>query len=151
MKHLLILTVGICLLISVPAIAAQAADEVVIREVVKQLFAAMGKHDAEAYVALCDEDFEMWEGDIKGHAATEKYLSGMFSDAKDIQFKLLDEIGIVFVTSDVAIYKHYDEVTGRLDDDGKSVPPFKRLSARVFVKKNGKWLYVAGFHRPIEE
>ncbi len=39
MKHLLILTVGICLLISVPSMADQAEDEAAIREACEQLFA----------------------------------------------------------------------------------------------------------------
>jgi uncharacterized protein (TIGR02246 family) len=151
MKHLMILLVGILFLVSFPAIADQAQDEAAIREVVEQLFAAMEKHDAKAYAALCDEDFETWEGDIKGRAAMEEYISGIFSNAKDIQFKLLDEIGIVFVTSDFAIYKHTDEVSGALDDDGNPVPAYKRLSARVFVKKNGKWPFSTHFYRPMEE
>jgi hypothetical protein len=80
----------------------------------------------------------------------EKYLSDIFSNAKDFQIKLLDEIGIVFVTPDVAIHKHNDEVTGSIDADGKPLPPDKRISARVFVKKNGRWLFSTQFYRSIE-
>jgi uncharacterized protein (TIGR02246 family) len=152
MKYLMILAVGVCLLFSsVPAMADQAEDEAAIRKVVEQIYAAMNKHDAKAYAAVCAEDFETWEGDIKGRAAMEEVMSGVFANAKDIQFKLLDEIGIVFVTPDVAIYKHNDEITGSLDDDGDPLPPNKRLSARVFVKKNGRWLFASHFFRTIEE
>ena len=152
MKYLMILAVGICLLLtSVPVMADQAEDETAIRKVVEQLYAAMKKHDAKAYAALCAENFETWEGDTKGRSAMEKFISDHFSNMKDIQYKPTDEIGIVFVTSDVAIYKHNDEVTNFLDADGKPRPPFKRLSARVFVKKNGSWLFATQFYRTIEE
>lgn len=63
----------------------------------------------------------------------------------------LDEIGIVFVTPDVAIYKCRDEVTGGLDADGNPRQPEKRLAAAVYVKKNGKWLWTTWFSRPIQE
>ena len=152
MKYLMILTIGMCLLLtSVPAMADQAADEAAIREVVSQLFAALNKHDAKAYVALCAENFESGEGERKGHAAMEEYLSDVFANAKDIHFKLLDEIGILFVTPDVAIYRHYNERTGTFDSDGSPQPPLKRFSARVFVKKNNNWLFATHFPRPIEE
>jgi uncharacterized protein (TIGR02246 family) len=131
--------------------ADQAADEAAIRDMVSKLFAAMKKHDAKAYAALCAEDFEDWEGTVTGRAAMEKLIADHFANMKDIQYKLLDEIGIVFVTQDVAIFKHTDEVTNSLDADGKPQPPYRRLSARVFVKKNGSWLFATHFYRPIEE
>ncbi len=53
MKYLMILLVGVCLLIgTVPAVADQAADEAAIRELNKQIYAAVNKHDAKAY-RLC--------------------------------------------------------------------------------------------------
>jgi ketosteroid isomerase-like protein len=131
--------------------ADKAEDEAAIRKAVEQLFAAMHKHDAKAYGALCAENFETWEGDVKGRAAMEKLMSDTFATAKDIQFELLDEIGIVFAAPDVAIYKHTDKITGALDDDEEPLPPFKRLSARVFVKQNGNWLFATHFYRTIEE
>lgn len=111
----------------------------------------MKEHDAKAYAALCAENFETWEGDVKGPAAMGKAMSDIFAHSKDIQYTLLDEIGIVFVTPEVAIYKHHDKITGRLDDSGKSLTPYKRISARVFVRKNGKWLFASHFFRTIEE
>jgi ketosteroid isomerase-like protein len=146
MKYLMILTVGVCLLFSsVPVIADQAEDEAAIREVVKQLYTAVNKHDVKAYVALCAENVESWNGDVKGRAAMEQYLSNTFANAKDIHIELTDEIGIVFVTPDVAIHKHNDVLTGSLNADGK------RLSARIFVKKNGNWFQAMYLARPIEQ
>ena len=130
----------------------QAAEESDIRDVVEQLYAAMNKHDAKGYLALCDEDFEIWDGTVKGKVALEEYLStDVWGRQPDIQWKLVDEIGIVFVTPDVAIYKERDEPTGRLDADGKPLPPAKRLIARVFVKKSGEWFQSMFLGMPIEQ
>ena len=152
MKYLLILTIGVCLLIgTVPVMADQAADEAAIRAATKQMFAAGNKHDAKALVSLCTEDFEGWTGETKGRAAWEEYMSGSFARQKDIQYELVDEIGIVFVAPNVAIYKFRDRTTGRQDADGKPLPPRLRLRADVYVKKDGKWMAATFFARPIEE
>lgn len=152
MKLLMIFTVGAYLLLaSVPATADQAEDEASIRSATKQYVAAFNKHDAMAIAALVDEDCETWEGDIKGRAAMEETYVDIFANNEHVQYKLTDEIGIVFVTPEVAIYKHNDEITGALDADGKPLPPIKRLSAKLFVKKNGSWLWAAHFYRRIEE
>ncbi len=129
----------------------QAAEEAAIREAMEQMYAGANAHDVAAYTALMDENFESWDGSVKGLAAWSKNISDSWESEKDIQYNLLDEIGIQFMTPEVAIFKLYDEVTGSLDADGKPQPPYKRLVARVFVKKNGQWLYAALFLQPIEE
>ena len=98
------------------------------------------------------EDYENWKGDIKGRAAWEKYYAERWGGRnKDIQYEMLEEIGIVFVTSDVAIYKYRGKTTGRIDADGKQLPTLERLWADVYVKKNGQWLCAADFDREIGE
>ena len=151
MKHLLILTIGICLFISVPVMADQAADEAAIKKAMEQFYSIGNRHDSKAFVALIAEDYEEWDGSIKGLPAREKYISGLWERHKDLQLKVLVLIGIVFISRDVAIYKAREEFTGWLDADGKPLPPAKLLSARVLVKRNGKWLFAAAFTRPIEE
>ena len=69
MKHLLILTIGISLLISMPVMADQAADEAAILELSKKVHAAYNSHDAKALVALYDETHEFWDGTEKGRLA----------------------------------------------------------------------------------
>ena len=151
MKHLMILLVGVCLLLaSVPAMADQAEDEAAIRKMQQQIMAAHAKQDAKAIAALMDEDFQNWDGTVKGRAAEEKQRRENFERQK-VQAKILDEIGIVFVTPEVAIYKFRVEITGSLDADGKPLPPLKMLYASVCVKKNDKWLRAAVFNRPVEE
>ena len=79
-----------------------------------------------------------------------KFIEGI-ARQKDVQASCLDEIGIVFVTPDVAIRKTRTEWTGMTDAEGKPLPSFKSLDAQVYVKRNGKWLRTAAFYRPIEE
>jgi len=147
MKYLVILTVGVCLLLtSVPVMADQAADEAAIREVVKQAIAAFNKHDAKGMAAFDVENIESWDGKRKGRKQISEFLASMKG-----QYKQLDEIGIIFVTPDAAIFKEHGENTGGIDADGKPLPPQKALEAWVLVKKNGKWLAAAIFTRPIEE
>ena len=147
MKYLMISLVGVCLLIAtVPAAADQAEDEAAIRDAYKQALAAYNNRDFKVFAVLHVEAFENWDGTSKGRASLEKLTL-----PESLEAKLLDEIGIVFVTPDVAIYKYRLEMTGDVDADGKPLPPTKRLSARVFVKKDGKWLHAAAFARTIEE
>jgi ketosteroid isomerase-like protein len=152
MRYLIILTVGLCLLIaSVPATAERTQDEAAIRKVLEQTYVFANKHDAKAFSAQFGDDFEVWNGSTKGPVEYGKYMSDMWERHKNVQYKLLDEIGIIFVTPDVAIYKVQEEVTGELNADGRPQSPRRRLAARVLVKRNGNWLYAASFYRTIEE
>ena len=152
MKYLMISLVGVCLLLtSVPAMADQAADEAAIREASEKIMAAFNEHDVETALALYDEKIEMWDGTYKGRAGQEKGYIEYFKIAKNAHMKPLEEIGIVFITPDVAIHKMRREMTGIVDMDGKAQPDVKEIHARVFVKRDGKWLLAAYFSAPIEE
>ncbi len=80
-----------------------------------------------------------------------EYYADLFKRQPSIKSKHLEEIGIIFLTPDVAVYKARMDNTGLVDEDGKSLPQLKWLGAWVMVKKNGKWLSAAFFSRPIEE
>ena len=148
MKYLMISLVGVCLLLcSVPAMADQAEDEAAIREATKQFNAALNKNDTKTIAALLDENLETWEGSVKGRAAFIK----RFEEYPDMSVKFLDEIGIVFLTPDVAVHKFTEENSGWTDDDGNALPPQKGRRAYVYIRKNGKWLRGAMFWRPTEE
>ena len=151
MKYLIILTIGVCLLFSsVPAMADQAEDEAAIRKVWEQTNAAFNNHDAKGMAALWDQSVESWNGSRKGAAQVE-YYADLFKRQPRIQSGFVEEIGIIFVTPDVAVYKARMDNTGLVDEDGKLLPQLKWLGAWVMVKKNGKWLNAAFFSRPIEE
>ncbi len=151
MKALMIITVGVCLLLAVaPVMAQSAADEAAVREATEQFMAASNKHDVKAILALIDENCEIWTGTSKGRAGLQKWYEERFEQS-EAQLQLLEEIGIVFVTPDVAIHKFYEGYTGEFDSDGKPLPPAKGLRAYVYVKKDGKWLRGAMFWREVEE
>jgi ketosteroid isomerase-like protein len=107
-------------------------------------------HDAKAMAALVTEDYKSWDDTVKGRAALEKNMTELF-EGQHIHVKQLEEIGIIFVTPDVAIYKQRTVWTGWVDEDGKPTPPVKQLTANVYVKQSGKWLEAAWFSRDIEE
>ncbi len=152
MKYLVILTVGVCLLIAtVPAVADQAEDAAAIMKMLVQSDVFINKKDAKALAGLMDEVNEDWDGSNKGRAAQEKASAEFMKNQKAYQYKALDEIGLIFVTPDVAIFKEYGEWSGYVDENGKTLPPGKGLYAGVVVKRNGKWLIAAEFTRPITE
>ncbi len=152
MKYLITLTTGVCVLFcSVPAMAAQAEDEAAIRKVLEQNQAAFNNHDAKGMAALSHQSGESWDGSRKGPAALLEFLQNQFKQQPSVKSKRLEEIGIIFFTPDVAVYKARMDNTGLVDEDGKPLPQLKWLGAWVMVKRNGKWFYAAFFNRTIEE
>ena len=134
-----------------PVVEAQSDDEAAIRKVVEQAVAAANQHDAKAATDLFTKEYENWRGSRKGRAAWEKFYAEFWKINQDSRHKLLDEIGIIFVTPDVAIYKGRDETLGGTDADGNPRLPLRELRAWVLVKREGRWLLAAGFTRPTEE
>ena len=152
MKYLTTLTIGVCLLFSsVPAMAVQAEDEAAIRKVMEQSQAAFNNHDGKGMGALSEISLgENWDGSYKWTAESDN-LVDLWKRQPSIQSHILEEIGIIFFTPDVAVYKALMDNTGMVDEDGKPLPQVKWLAAWVMVKRNGKWLSAAFFTRPIEE
>jgi ketosteroid isomerase-like protein len=152
MKRLIIFTVGVCLLLAaVPATAQIAADKAAIRQANEQRLAAWNAKDVKAYLPFFDEDCTNgWAG---GPCAATPRDTGAFAETqKNAQVKILEDIGIVFVTPDVAIHRYTHESSGLLDEeDGKPLPPQKAQRANVFVRKGGKWLLAVFLMQPIEE
>ena len=152
MKYLTALTIGACLLFSsMPAMAAQAEDEAAIRKVMEQLNAAFNNHDGKGMGALSEISLgENWDGSYKWTAESNN-LVDVWKQQPSIKSHILEEIGIIFFTPDVAVYKALMDNTSLVDEDGKPLPQLKWLGAWVMVKRNGQWLQAAFFTRPIEE
>ena len=123
--------------------ADDAEDEKEIRKVYEQFLDAFNKHDAKAIAQLQDESYQVWEGGATGRAAAKKEYSTRFETQQGLKARILDEIGIVFVTPDVAIHKARVEVSS-----GEST---KYLVANVFVKRDGRWFRSAVFSTAIDE
>ncbi len=146
MKYLMILTVGICLLLtSVPVTADQAADETAIREANEQRIAVWNAKDAKAYPAFFDKDCtDSFDG---GPCSADAFQEA----TKNAKLRVVKDAGVVFITPDVAILRYTTEDSGFVDADGKPQPPGKSQYARVYVKKDGKWLMATSFFQTIEE
>ena len=142
----MILTIGMCLLFALPMLADQAADEAAIREATRQIVETTNTRDIRGHLDLYADPYENIEGSV-GRAAHQQTHERL----KDLRVKLLDDVGIVFVTPDVAIHKYRSEATGSLDDDGNPLPPSKSLIALIYAKNGDEWLVTARFTRPIEE
>lgn len=149
--YLVVAVVGALFASVTPGVADEAEDEAAIRKVMEQAYALANEHDAEGLTALLTEKWEDWGGNRKGRTAWKKYWSELWERQKGARGKLLEEIGIIFVTPDVAIYKAIDETTGMLDAGGKPLPSRKDLNAHVLVKENGAWLLMAVFSRTMGE
>ena len=152
MKSLMILTVGACLLFAVmPVLADQAADEAAIREATKQAIETINKGDVKAHVALYTDPFEVF-GSTNSLATHAKNHTNWIESDKDLQrhTKMLDEVAIVFLAPDIAIHQYRAEFTGGRDDDDKPIATEKTFVARVYARKDGKWMTRAYFATPIE-
>jgi ketosteroid isomerase-like protein len=129
----------------------QASEEEAIRKSYEQIYAAANNHDAKAYMALYTDNYESWDGSIKGRAAWEEYLSEFWTHNEDRQYEIVEDIGIIFVKPDVALYKCRGRTIGVVDENGSQLPPMNRLWANIFVKVNGQWLIEADFSQSIDE
>jgi ketosteroid isomerase-like protein len=148
MKRLMILTVGVCLLFAaMPVIAQSAADEAAIKKANEDRLTAYNAKDVKAYLPFMDVDCRNgFNGNPCSAAARE---SGEFPEGqKTAQIRILKEGDIQFITPDVAVYRYTMELTGTgsPDVDGN------HEAARVYVKRDGKWLVaVGGVRRAVVE
>ena len=130
----------------------RAVEEAAIRQVESSYNDAWNRHDAKAAAAFFAKDYAPVSEKVSERPANhEKSLAAVFDRHKEHQRKLLEEIGIVFITPDAAIYKGWREVSGWVDNNGKLMPPGNQLFLRVFRKENGKWLAVTSFSRLEED
>jgi len=150
MLRILALGLVVLLVAVTPVVADQAEDEAAIRQLLERINVAFNDHDAQGMFALMDQSIELWDGSRKGVAVAD-YYADLFKRQPTIKSAHLEEIGIVFVTPEIAIYKALRDNTGMVDEEGKRLPQVKWLGAWVLVKRNGKWLSAAFFSRPVEE
>jgi uncharacterized protein (TIGR02246 family) len=148
MRTLLTVAIAVAVLVSfTPTVLAQSAeDEAAIRGLVKEINDAFNERNAEGMASCIVENFENLEGKQKGRKEMSEYWASMKG-----QYKQLDEIGIHFLTPDIAIFREHGENTGLFDADGKPLPTRRVVESWVAIKKDGKWLLAAFFNRPVEE
>ncbi len=108
MRILITLTIAFALLVTVaPVMAQNAADEAAIREATKQIIETVNSGDLTVHSDLYTDPYETF-GDSQDRAAHQQTHERL----KDLRLKVLDDLGVVFVTLDVAIHKFRQEVTG---------------------------------------
>jgi uncharacterized protein (TIGR02246 family) len=149
MRIVIVLTaVAISLALYTSPVGSQSEDKAAIRETVDHIYAGFNNHDAKAIADLCDENLDTWEMGREGRQAVEKWILEMVPNASAGTAKEAGEIGLSFVTPDVAIQKSRRELSGVVGEDGKAEPPQEQLFLRIFVKKEGRWLLRGFFPRP---
>jgi ketosteroid isomerase-like protein len=153
MRTLLTVAIAVAVLVSfTPTVLAQSAeDEAAIRKTVEQFWTTANKREIEAHCAMLDENVENWTGSISSRAAYEEYWSEWWERQKNVQHKVVEELGLTFVTPDVAVHKFRAENTGAVDADGKPLPPTRWQGAWVWVKKGGRWLLRGYYNRALED
>lgn len=130
---------------SMTAVADRAQDETDIRDVIEQINAAYTRQDAKAMAPLLAEDFETWDG-IKGPEA----VSQAWAAEKD-RYRQIEELGIRFLTDDVAIFRERGEAWDVADTDQQAPDTTQFIETWVLVKRNSRWLPTAFFYYPLDE
>ena len=127
-----------------------AAEEAAIRETMKTAIDGLNNHDIQAHLSTLTEDFETWSGRGEKNAR-EKYFTELWEWQKNVKHNVVEELGITFISPDVALYKARCESTGKIEKDGTPIPRNEWQGVWILAKKGGKWLIPAWYTRPIEE
>jgi uncharacterized protein (TIGR02246 family) len=126
-------------------------DEDAIMKVIAQTTEAFNKHDAVAFARFytSDADLVTVRGEwMKGGAEIERGLSRIFqARAKHATLRPV-EVRVGAIRGDVAVAHVINELSGLVDPEGRTLPPHRELSIRVFVKDGGVWR-VRAFHNTI--
>jgi uncharacterized protein (TIGR02246 family) len=139
---------ALVLLLSAVSWAGTAEDDAAIRDVVAGIYAGFNAHDPGAIARLCDESLDTWQTSRSGREEVLAWIREMVPGAQSGAAREVEELGIIFIGSDVAIQKSRRELTGRTDTDGQPLPAQSQLFLRVFVKKDGRWLLRGFFPAP---
>jgi len=70
---------------------------------------------------------------------------------ENVKYSVVEELGITFISPDVALYKARCETTGEIEKDGTPIPRNEWQGVWILAKKGGNWLIPAWYTRPIEE
>ena len=125
------------------------AEKAEILETMKKSFGGLNNQDIQAHLSTLADDFETWSG--KGDKNTrEKSFAERWEWQKNLKYNVVEELGITFVSPDVAIYKARCETTGEIEKDGTPLPTYKWQGVWILAKRDGKWLIPAWYSRPTE-
>lgn len=134
--------------LSVSAVATPGStgDERAIREALDAMTSAFNDHDETRMRSLMTEDADYvtvrgaWS---KGVKQISQFRRARFAGALRHASLRVIEVQIRFIRRDVALVHELHEIVGMLDEAGKTLPPHRELSLRVFAKNHGKWFVTA--------
>ena len=126
------------------------AEKAAIRETMKKALDGLNNHDIQTHLSTLTEDFESWSGRGEKNAR-EKLFTELWEWQKNAKYNVVEELGITFISPDVALYKVRFERTGEIEKDGTPIPRNEWQGVWILAKKRGKWLIPAWYTRPIEE
>jgi ketosteroid isomerase-like protein len=158
MKGLAILVSVICLAFMLLAACAPApepevdlsAEEEELRKFIEEVVATYENRDGRAMARMCDETFMNLGRILTGQENKEEFWENFLGSLENTQINLLEEIGLEFVTPEVAILLARIELTNRPPNaDGNPQARPEYYSANVYVKRDGRWLRKGAFLRPI--
>ena len=122
------------------------AEERVIRELWEEVLAVYESRDAKAMADMCDEPFLNFGIVHRDRESIESQWEGFLGSLQDTRLNILEDIGLEFVTPEVAILQARIEFTNLPPDaDGNPQRPRQFFAANVVVKKDGRWLRKGAF------
>jgi uncharacterized protein (TIGR02246 family) len=119
-----------------------------VRATFSEIISAFNAHDAERWASVMDPSFVNWPGDVRGADEERRFIAAYFGRQRGTQYQQLDEIGLVLLTPEVALYRTYGEVRNAVDTNGQVQPPSRILEAWLFRKRGDNWRVAAYFTRP---
>jgi uncharacterized protein (TIGR02246 family) len=129
-------------------------DEKVIRKVVAALEEAWNRHDMKAWAALFAQDSDFvnvagahWQGRAEIESKHEEAHRMMFREST----LTIEDAGIKFLRSDVALAHVTWGLVGDKDPDGTPRPSRRGIFTLVLAKQDGNWLMVAAQNTNIRE
>jgi len=127
------------------------AEEEAIREALEEILVAYGNYDGKAMSELSHDPFIMYEGVFEGRSSIDSLWENLLRMWKTQKVVPLEDLGVHFLTPDVAIWRGSSEFVDRLDAEGQPLPPQQVVGATVFVKTEGKWRRACAFVKPMAE
>ena len=122
------------------------AEEQALREVAQEVLVAYENRDSKAMADMCDEPFMNLGTIFRGRDSIQALIETLLGGLGTTQLNILEEIGLEFVTPEVAILQTRFEFTNRPPDaDGNPQGPQQFFAANIVVKKDGQWMRKAAF------
>jgi ketosteroid isomerase-like protein len=123
------------------------AEEKAIREVISRIREAYGKKDAKVMADTADEKLYTFTETAEGSEAIERMFADFFEDNETMKLNPLEDMGVHFLTPNVAVFMGRYEFLDMVDAEGKPLPPQEFIGVNHYVKRNGQWKRASAYLR----